>query len=431
MEKNDALRILHSSVIPALGCTEPVSVALAAAAAAKAVGGDVQRIRAEVSRGIYKNGMSVGIAGSHKVGLDYAAALGALIGDTSAGLEIMRSITPGIADMAERLVEAGKVSIQLAKKGGIYVHCEVDSTKGCGAAVIEGAHTNIVLIEANGETLHRGTAVVSGTDLSGLIKDLKALKISEIRALAGSLPEDEIAFLMDGAEMDQKLAEYGIREKAGIGISRCLTQESAAALLGSGLMERVMARVAAATEARLDGCPLSTMSSAGSGSKGIAVILPVIETADAMHIDREKTLHALAFAHLMNEYINAHIGKLSAACTCAEAAATAVSASLVMLLDGNDEQIGYAIRNMTGSITGMICDGGKVGCALKLATAMSAAFLSATLALDGVGLRPTDGICAVSAEDCIRNMSRISRQGMGEETDREILGIMLDKSKQK
>lgn len=203
--------------------------------------------------------------------------------------------------------------------------------------------------------------------------------------------------------------------------------ESGGGIWGNGLIERVVTKVAAAAEARLEGCPYATMSSAGSGSKGIAVILLVVETAKEIGASQSSLLHALAFGHLLNEYINSKIGKLTPVCTCAIASCTAAFAVVTWLMGGTDEQIGFAIRNMTGNITGMLCDGGKVGCALKLATASHAAMLSALLAVSGVGLRPTDGICAVSPEDCIAHIARIGADGM-RHMDKVILSIMKNKN---
>jgi L-cysteine desulfidase len=301
----------------------------------------------------------------------------------------------------------------------------VETEAGTAATTIRGGHTAVVQREVNGETVYLAGEQTGGENRSGeLVSALKDLTVAEIRCLAESMAEGEIAFLAEGAAMNQALADYGLHQEGGIGIARTLRCSD---LLGQGFLSRVMLRVAAATEARLEGCPLATMSSAGSGSKGIALMIPVAEMAADAGACREKVLQTLAFACLMNEYINAHVGKLSAICACAMASATAVSAAMVFLRDGSDEQIAFAIRNMCGSITGMVCDGGKVGCALKLSAAMSAAVFSAALALGEVGLRPSDGICADSAEACIRNMGRVSNPGM-QETDREILRIMLDKT---
>lgn len=323
-------------------------------------------------------------------------------------------------------MDESKVEIAIQEKErGIYVRCVTITDKGEGLSLISGSHTNIVLTEANGTILFQKEEKHSVEDTLLLTK-LKELRISEIRELAESFDESELKFLTEGIKMNQYLADFDIEHDSGIGIGGVLHSNSGGHLIGDSILEKIMIQVAAATEARLDGCPHATMSSAGSGSKGIVVILPVAQVAEAVNADRKKTLQALVFAHMLNEYINGYIGKLSAVCTCAAASATAASAAIAWLLGGDDEQIGYAIRNMTGNITGMICDGGKVGCALKLSTAAAAAFTSALLAVNGVGLRVRDGICAETPEVCIRNIARIGNPGMIQ-TDQEILHIMLSK----
>lgn len=430
MNKPEMLQFLRQSVVPALGCTEPVCAALAAADAVCAVKGEVKSVRLSVSRNIYKNGVSAGIAGFPHVGLNYAAALGAYIADTESGLEIMEKITPAIAARAIALVEGGNVAVTVDEnESGVYVRCAVSTSLGEGESVIRGSHTNIVETSVNGKTVFSGArAQAAPSDGQALLAKLTAMRICNIRALVASASEEELAFLAEGIEMNERLADYGIEQSAGLGIGATLSAKNGANLLGGGLMERVMVRVAAAAEARLDGCPLAAMSSAGSGSKGIATILPVAEAARALNAGRLETLRALAFSHLINIYINAAVGKLSAICACATGAATGAAAAITWLLGGTDEQIGFAIRNMAGCITGVVCDGGKVGCSLKLSAAMGAAFLSATLASGNVALRPTDGICADTPEDCIKNMGRISNPGMVE-ADREIVRILLEKDK--
>lgn len=197
-------------------------------------------------------------------------------------------------------------------------------------------------------------------------------------------------------------------------------------MLKNDLLTRIMLKVSSAAESRLDGCPLPTMSSSGAGTKGLVVILPVSETADALGVSMEKKVRALAIAHLVNRYINAYIGKLSPMCSCVMASSTAASVGIAYLLGGSDEQLGYAVRNMSGTVTGMICDGGKVGCAMKVATGSSAALLCALTAVHDAPLRVSDGICAETPEDCIRHMAQIGNQGMAQ-TDKEIIHIMEQK----
>jgi L-cysteine desulfidase len=238
---------------------------------------------------------------------------------------------------------------------------------------------------------------------------------------------DDLDFLMDGVQMNEDLAAYSEGKPSGVGIADALRREMGSSLFANDLLNRILTKVASAAESRLDGCPLPTMSSSGAGTKGLVVTIPVGETAKALGVSREKNLRALAFAHLMNRYINAWIGKLSPMCSCVMASSTAASAAMAYLLGGTDDQIGYAIRNMSGTVTGMICDGGKVGCALKAATGSTAAWMCALTAVRNAALRPSDGICGETPEQCIQNMARIGIHGMSR-TDNEILSIMTQKN---
>ncbi|MCC8126294.1 MAG: L-serine ammonia-lyase, iron-sulfur-dependent, subunit alpha [Clostridiales bacterium] len=411
-DKQSMLALLHKGVVPALGCTEPVCAAIAAADAAASVGGEIYSVMLKTSPGLYKNGCSVGIAGFDQVGLDYAAALGALIAKSQVGLEIMKFITPSIAQKAKELVGGGNVKVMIdSMASGVYAHCTVTTSAGYGESIISGAHINIVKRAVNGNTIFEKVAETAVSE-DNLLQLLQDSSVPHIKEIVSSASDEELDFLMDGVDMNYALAEYGFTHNPGIGIAGVLHTESGGDIWGNSLIERVVNKVTAATEVRLEGCHYSTMSSAGSGSKGIAVILPVVETANEIKASRSKLLHGLAFGHLLNEYINRKIGKLAPVCTCAIASCTAASAAVTWLMGGTDEQIGFAIRNMTGSIAGMLCDGGKVGCALKLSTATYAAMFSAMLAVSDVGLRPTDGICAVTPEECIPNFAKIGAEGM-------------------
>lgn len=351
LKKEEMITLLKNDVVPALGCTEPVCVALCAANAGKMTENKIRSIEVEVNAGIYKNGMSAGIPGCDYVGLPYAAALGAYLKNPEKGLELLEDITPEI---------------------------------------------------------------------------LEQMTIAQIRQVADTASEEELHFLMDGVEMNERLAAYSEDKKVGVGIADTLRSEKGSEVLKNDLLTRIMLKVSSAAESRLDGCPLPTMSSSGAGTKGLVVILPVSEAADALGVSMEKKVRALAIAHLVNRYINAYIGKLSPMCSCVMASSTAASVGIAYLLGGSDEQLGYAVRNMSGTVTGMICDGGKVGCAMKVATGSSAALLCALTAVHDAPLRVSDGICAETPEDCIRHMAQIGNQGMAQ-TDKEIIHIMEQK----
>ena len=424
--KEQLLQFLKKDVAPALGCTEPVCVALCAAHAAAHLNGSVRRIHVFVNPNIYKNGMSAGIPNFDRVGLEYAAALGALLGNPQRSLELLADITDEIRACARRLVAEKSIAVQIdPEQSGLYVHCILHGEGEQCACTIRDAHTNVVSIERNGERLLANEGGAQSSD-NRFAQALVQMKIHEIRRLVDSVDASELAFMMDGVEMNERLAAYSLDHACGVGIAETLRSQIGGKFLANDLMTRIQLQVAAAAENRLDGCPYPTMSSSGAGTKGLVVILPISETAKAVNAGFEMTVKALAFGHCLNRYINARIGKLAPMCSCATASSTAACAAMAWLLGGDDAQIGCAIRNMTGTITGMICDGGKVGCALKVASSSAAALLCALTAVHDAALRPSDGICAETPEDCIRNIARVANPGMLS-ADKEILNIMLEK----
>ena len=427
MEKNLWISMLKQDVVPALGCTEPVCVALCAAYAARELSAPVDTVTVRTNAGIYKNGMSAGIPNCDRVGLPWAAAIGCCLADPRKQLQLLEDITPGLLGRAAKLVQGGSVSVSVApEESALFVSCTLHAGEQTATAVIRGAHTNLVYLQKNDTILLDAAAAAGGSTGSDPVDTLKEMTVAQIRAMVDTASAEELDFLMDGVEMNEALAAYSETTPTGVGIADALRGELGSALFANDLLGRILTKVASAAESRLDGCPLPTMSSSGAGTKGLVVILPVSETARALGASREKTLRALAFAHLLNRYINAWIGKLSPMCSCVMASSTSASAAMAYLLGGNDEQIGHAIRNMSGTVTGMICDGGKVGCAMKVATGSSAAWLCALTAVRGAALRVSDGICAETPEQCIRNMARIGIRGMSG-TDREILAVMTEK----
>ena len=419
LKKEEMITLLKNDVVPALGCTEPVCVALCAANAGKMTENKIRSIEVEVNAGIYKNGMSAG--------LPYAAALGAYLKNPEKGLELLEDITPEILEQMKELCGMAAVSVKIKEQEqGLYVKCKIKTEADMITSVIRGTHTNLVYLEKNGKIIYEKNQENGQASDNALIETLKQMTIAQIRQVADTASEEELHFLMDGVEMNERLAAYSEDKKVGVGIADTLRSEKGSEVLKNDLLTRIMLKVSSAAESRLDGCPLPTMSSSGAGTKGLVVILPVSEAADALGVSMEKKVRALAIAHLVNRYINAYIGKLSPMCSCVMASSTAASVGIAYLLGGSDEQLGYAVRNMSGTVTGMICDGGKVGCAMKVATGSSAALLCALTAVHDAPLRVSDGICAETPEDCIRHMAQIGNQGMAQ-TDKEIIHIMEQK----
>lgn len=430
MNKGQMIELLKKDVVPALGCTEPVCVALAAANAGSVIEGNIESVDVKVNAGIYKNGMSAGIPNCKEVGLNWAAAIGVVLKNPEKSLELLADLTPELLERAEELLSGEKVSVSVKEdEKSLYVKCVIKTELGESICLIQDAHTNVVLLKKDEQILFEKEKLASKGSSDQLIDDLIHMKISEIRELVSEATEEELEFILDGVKINELLAMYSEEHDVGVGIADVLRKEKNIALLGDSLMNRILLKVSSAAESRLDGCPLPTMSSSGAGTKGLVVILPVSETAKEIGASKVQTVKAIAFAHLVNRYINAYIGKLSPMCSCVMASSTAAAAGITYLLGGTDEQIGHAIRNMSGTVTGMICDGGKVGCAMKVSMGSMAALVSAITAVNGATLRVSDGICAETPEECIKNMARIGINGMAQ-TDKEILNIMIEKKKE-
>jgi len=427
--------ILRLEVAPALGCTEPAAVAFCSAAA-RSLFPDIVKIEAIellVDKNVYKNGMAVAIPGTPNLnGIDVAAALGALCGDPSLKLEGLRTVTPACVEEATKLVAEKKVSVKIDPEAvGIHIHCRLVTSIGTADAVVEGVHDNLTRLTLDGHPVASHPLLSDLTrghnELESLETWLRERTLRELLALLEQLDEEDIEFLKTGLEYNLALANHGLTYGCGLGVGKTLDR-----LCREGLMKKDMvlaARIltAAASDARMSGVSLPAMSSGGSGNHGLTAILPILAIREFIVIDGERdVLRAIALSHLVTAYIKAFTGRLSALCGCSVAAGAGATAAVTFLLGGNLVHISGAIKNLLSDLAGIICDGAKNGCALKLATAAGTAVQSALFALHGIQVSPIDGIVAASPEQTVENIGLLCTNGMIE-ADRTILQIMVNK----
>lgn len=410
------LRLLRTGVVPALGCTEPVAAALAAAHVRALIGGEAKRLVLRVSGNLYKNGMGVGVPGTGMRGLPIAAAVGWIAGDAAAGLEVLRTVQPEHVDAARALLD--RLSVEIAEsEDPLLVDVTVETEEHSARVVIRGGHTRIVRRERDGVVLSEGDAADGEADHP----ETSAAALFDF---ATRVPLERIAFLREAARVNTDLAEEGNRGY-GLRVGATLLEQVYRGLLSDDLITLAMRLSASASDARMDGAPLPAMANSGSGNQGIAATMPVVAAAMLLDVGEERLIRALALSHLMAIHIKSRCSALSALCSAATAAMGAGSA-ITWLLGGDLEAVENCLHNMIGDVTGIICDGAKTGCALKVSTGAAAAVKAALMAVGGVRVGPHEGIVAQSVERSIANLGDLARGGL-RETDRHILAIMRAK----
>ena len=428
------LELLKNEVKPALGCTEPIAVSLAVSKASeqiKQLGEDTTMLKVEVSANILKNGMGVGVPGTGMVGLHIAAALGVTCGRSEYKLEVLKDIDNSSLELAKKMVKEGNVTISLSPSSKkLYISAFAYSSNHEANVIIEDNHDNISEIYLDGKRIVQQEKSGcdshdnhSNTNLKGIL-DYK-LTLDSIYQFSLSVPFKEIEFILDSAKLNKALANEGLENNYGLRVGKTINNGNYSEVFGNGLLSYSMALTAAASDARMAGSTLPAMSNSGSGNQGITVTMPVIAFAEKLESSQESLARALVLSHLVAIHIKGYLGKLSALCGCV-IASTGAACGIVYLKNGNFEQMGCAIKNMIGNITGMVCDGAKVGCALKVASGVSSAVQSAMLAMDGICISENDGIIEKDIEKTIMNLGKIGSVGM-EKTDQMILDIMVSK----
>jgi L-cysteine desulfidase len=414
------IRILKAEVVPALGCTEPASVALAAAIARQAATGTPLSLSVVVSSNVYKNALAVGIPGIKRTGVAIAAALGALGGEPDRKLEVLEKAA-GFAAQAAGLVDAGKVAVTVDRRSGIFIDCQMQTDTGNSRCIIEGKHDHVVYLEVNGAiAIDETNQSAQGSSASDIQRGwLKQQRIRALLETVDAMPVDRLSFLLQGRDMNCAVARIGLASPTGLGVGYHTMK-----LNGKTMEGYVAAYTAAGADARMAGVSLPVMSSAGSGNHGLTAVLSVTAAAEWLKSTEEQLIRALTISHLVTIFIKSYTGSLTPVCGCAVAAGIGASSAIAYLLEGTREQIEGAIQNMCATVTGMICDGGKVGCSLKLHNAAYSAVTCARLAVATVVVPAGNGIVKRQVEQTIANLGAISDPGMAA-TDLVILDAMM------
>ena len=422
-ERNRIIALVKREVVPAIGCTEPMAVALAVAKAKETLGSLPKQIVVWLSANMLKNAMGVGIPGTGMIGLPIAIALGALVGKSEYSLEVLKDTTPEDVEQGKEYIAQNRIKILQKKDTAEKLYIEVECHNGDDnvSVIITGAHTHFSRIAKNGEVLLDDRASSSG---DGAAEDPK-LTMRMVYDFAMTAPESEIHFILETAELNKRAAEMSLNNRFGHGLGRTIFMEPKCQFFGNGIYSKILSYTSAACDARMAGVKVPVMSNSGSGNQGIAATLPVWVFAKERLKTEEELARALMLSHLTVIYINQSFGRLSPLCGCV-VAATGSACGITWLLGGTYEQIVYAVKNMIANITGMICDGAKPSCSLKVATGVSTAVLSAMLAVEDEVVTPAEGIIDEDVEKCVRNMAAIGLQGMAA-TDNLVLDIMTNK----
>lgn len=424
------IETLKKEVVPAIGCTEPVAVALACAKARELTGRDkILNTEVLVSPGIYKNGLGVGVPPTHEVGLYIAAALGIVGGNSEKGLQVLQDITEAEIKIAKDLLRRGKIFLDIKDTHEkVYIEVTIQSTKGMTKAIIQGTHSQFVYLEAFGDV------ILNLDNLTSLEKkadnSLYSLNIREILETIEDIPHEDIAFMLEGLNMNEKVAMLGLEKKVGMGVGFTLKESINKGILADDFLNQAKMMTAAASDARMSGISIPVMSSNGSGNNGLTAILPIAAYRNRFKVTDEKLAKALAMSHIINSYIKYYIGRLSSLCGCGVAAGTGAGVAITWLMGGTMNQLEGVIKNILGDISGMVCDGAKVGCALKLSTSTSSAIQGAILAINDQVIPSGNGIIGDTAEETIKNLRVLSHEGM-HNVDAAILKIMKNEYKSK
>lgn len=430
--RKELISMLKAEVKPAVGCTEPVALALACAKAKELLGEEVVKNTMLVSPNVYKNGMCVGIPGTNRLGLKIAAAMGIIGGHSENGLSVLETLTEEEVLESEKYMDINPISISPADtKEKVYIEVSLEGKNHKSKVIIRTKHDNFVFLQKDEEILlDERVEVEAKQDNTKKENLLDTVTIKELVENVEKIDLKDIEFLLDGIKMNEEMANYGLSKKTGIGVGYGIKKSMEQGLLGDDVINYAMMITAGASDARMAGVKMPVMSSNGSGNHGLTAILPIVAYNKKFPQTEEKLAKSLAISHLVTAYVKNFTGRLSAVCGCGVAASTGATAGIAWLMNGEIRQIEGAIENMIANLSGMICDGAKAGCALKLASAASAAVQSAIIANNECYVPPMNGIVGAKVEESIQNLGKVSDKGMYV-TDEVIINVMDDMNKVK
>lgn len=423
-EREQIIALIKREVVPAIGCTEPIAVALCVAKATETLGCHPKNIKVFLSANILKNAMGVGIPGTDMIGLPIAVALGALIGKSEYQLEVLKDSNPEAVEAGKKMIESQCIDIALKENIEEKLYIEAVCTHGndSATAIISGGHTNFVYISRNQDVLLDNRTPASAEAQAAHVE----LTLRKVFDFATTAPLEEIEFILEARRLNKNAAERSFQGKYGHELGRMLrNSQTERNIMGNNTFTHILSYTSAACDARMAGAMIPVMSNSGSGNQGIAATLPVVVYAEDNHNSEEELTRALILSHLTAIYIKQSLGRLSALCGCV-VAATGSSCGITYLMGGGYQQVMYAVQNMIATLTGMICDGAKPSCALKLTSGVSTAVMSAIMAMEQKCVTAVEGIIEENVNQSIRNLTKIGSEGMNE-TDKLVLDIMTHK----
>ena len=422
--REQIVALIHQEVVPAVGCTEPMAVALCVARATEDLGGRPEKIRVWLSANMLKNAMGVGIPGTGMIGLPIAVAMGAIVGKSEYQLEVIKDLTPETLEEGKRYIGEDHIDIKLKHYITEKLYIEVVCERGddTATAIITGGHTNFVYEERNGQVLlDKRMCVGEEGETHGV-----ALNLKTVWDFATTSPVDEIAFILESKRYNMGAAQASLKGNYGHCLGKTMDRPLSKGIFGDSIFSHIISKTASACDARMGGAMIPVMSNSGSGNQGICATNPVVVYAEENENTEEELVRALTLSHLTAIYIKQSLGKLSALCGCV-VASIGSSCGITYLMGGEYNDICFAVRNMIANLTGMICDGAKPSCALKISSGVSTALLSAVLAREGKHVTEAEGIIDKDVDRSIHNLTSIGKEAMCA-TDDMVLNIMTHKS---